>query len=386
MKVLFITSCYPDELLPQYCIFIEQQAKALKELGHEVDVIVPYPLKDDYKYEPSVSNGLKIYKVPYTVKSFKGVIFFRDVRFISNIIEILKKNDYDIVSIHYLLIDKVLEMCINACYYQNIKTVVHFHGLNVWKDYYHPHPIIQKFQSKRRKKILLKADCLVGVSKKVSKIIKERINNKPIFVVYNGVDTKKFISSKSDTNSNKLRIICVANLIPIKGQQYLIDACCKMHEEGLDVELNLIGRGSDEKKLKERVILQAAENYVYFKGYIPYKQVIAELNKNDVFVMPSFFEALGCVYLEAMSMKLPVIGVVGQGIDEIIIDGNNGFLVEPQSSASIYNKLKWIYDHKLESKEIAIKGFETVNNNYQWADSAKMLEKVYKMTMENEGR
>lgn len=390
MRVLFVSSGYPSEKLPQYCIFIEQQAQALKALGYQIDILIPCPLENvdtsDSVYEPKIYNGLKTYTYPFKVKNFKELIVLRDAKFVCNIKKLMLTNRYDIVSIHYLLIDKVLEMCLDACKYCNIKTVVHLHGLNVWKDYYHPHQMLQKYCSVRRKRILLKADCLVGVSNKVCKVIMDRIDSKPIFTVYNGVDTKKFIYSNKNKDPNKFRIICVANLIPIKGQQYLIDACCKLHEEGLNIELTIAGRGCNEEKLKEKVTLNNAGKYIRFLGYIQYEQVVYELDKSDVFVLPSFFEALGCVYLEAMAMKLPVIGVRGQGIDEIIVDSKNGFLVEPQSSTSIYNKLRWIYNHNLESKKIAIKGYKAVINSYQWLDSAKMLDKVYKEIVNLRGK
>lgn len=292
MRILFISSCYPDEKQPQYCIFLEQQAKALKELGHEVDVLVPYPKDTEFanksKRENKIQNGLNIYRIPFKVKSFKELIVTRDAKFISNIKDLLLKNNYEIVSIHYLLTDKVLEICLDACRHCGIKTVVHFHGLNVWKDYFHPHPILQKYHALRRQSVLHKADCFVGVSDKVSNVIRERIKNKPTFTVYNGVDPNLFFMSNDSLE--KFRIICVANLIPIKGQAYLIDACCKMHEEGLDIELIIVGRGTDEENLIEKANSHNANDYIHFKGYIVYEKVIAELKNSDVFVMPSFLK------------------------------------------------------------------------------------------------
>ncbi|MHB8131518.1 MAG: glycosyltransferase family 4 protein [Mobilitalea sp.] len=385
MKVLFVSSAYPNENLPQYCIFLEQQAQALKDLGYHIDILIPCPIEEfdinTSVFESTIYNGIKVYKQPYQVKSLKGLFVLSDARFVLNMKKLLLINNYDIVSIHYLLIDSVLKMCLKACNHCEIKTVVHFLGLNVWKDYYHPHPMLQKYHAHRRKRILSKADCLVGVCNKVSDIIKSKIDNKPVYTVYNGVDTKKFISSNSYKNPNIFRIICVANLIPIKGYQYLINACYKLQKEGFHIELIIVGRGSHEKKLKEKVVLLGAEKYIHFLGYIRYEQIVCELDKSDVFAMPSFFEAFACAHLEAMAMKLPIIGVKGQGIDEIIIDGKNGFLVEPKSSSSIYDKLRWIYNNRSESKQIGLAGYDTVINNYQWSDSAKMLDKVYRETV-----
>lgn len=76
-------------------------------------------------------------------------------------------------------------------------------------------------------------------------------------------------------------------------------------------------------------------------------------------------------------MKLPTIGVVGQGIDEIIVDGENGFLVQSKNSDSLYDKLKWIYNNRLDAKKIAYSGYNLVVNRFTWLNSAKKLEELY---------
>jgi glycosyltransferase involved in cell wall biosynthesis len=112
-------------------------------------------------------------------------------------------------------------------------------------------------------------------------------------------------------------------------------------------------------------------------GFIEYEVVAKIMRTCNVFVMPSYYEALGCVYLEAMACKLPVIGCKYQGIDEIITDGLNGLLVEPHSTRQIFEKLNYLFEHPQKAEEIALQGYHTILNGFTWRDSAKELQEVY---------
>lgn len=71
------------------------------------------------------------------------------------------------------------------------------------------------------------------------------------------------------------------------------------------------------------------------------------MQNSDIFCMPSQNETLGLVYLEAMSKGCITIGTQNEGIDGIIVDHKNGFLVEP-NEASLSKTLKQIFDMKEE--------------------------------------
>ena len=74
---------------------------------------------------------------------------------------------------------------------------------------------------------------------------------------------------------------------------------------------------------------------VRFLGRQSRQQVAAAMRRCTVFALPSRYEGLGCVYLEAMSVGKPVIGCRGQGIAEIIQHGSNGFLVGPDNEREL---------------------------------------------------
>ena len=116
---------------------------------------------------------------------------------------------------------------------------------------------------------------------------------------------------------------------------------------------------------------------VRFVGYVPYEKIADLMKSCDLFVMPSYYEALGCVYLEAMAAGMITVGVWNQGIDEIIHNEKNGFLVQEKSAMDLEQVLlKIIGLNHNELKQIshaAIKDME----QYTWKESAAELSKVY---------
>lgn len=377
-KVLWITECYPSKELPQYCIFLEQQVKELVRLGHEVDVLIPCNGSKQNEIDYEIYNGINIYKIGYKTDKY-NIFLSKGSKYLREGIEnIYRQKKYDIFAVHivseavYYTVGKVSKKF-------DIKYLLTFHGLNVYEDYYAKKNLLSKIYSYRKKFLFSKADAIIGVSEKVKNVIESKINNVPVYCIYNGVDTDIFspvVGNNICREKDEIIIISVGNLIPIKGFKYLIDGIDMIVRDNIKVKLYILGRGKDEQDLKQQVKKLGLENIVYFVGYKPYDIVKKYMQNADIFILPSYFEAIGCVYLEAMASGLATIGVKGQGIDEIIIDGENGMLIEPQNVISIYEKLKLlVVDNKLRN-QIAKSGINTANN-FTWKESAKSLDKVY---------
>jgi glycosyltransferase involved in cell wall biosynthesis len=372
-KILYVSTCYPSEALPQQCIFLEQQAQALISLNNKVDILVPV----NSESKNVIFNGIEVFHIKYRNSVIDKIKYFIDKDFQDSLVELLIHNVYDIVSIH-LCPDKLARIIIKTCKKMNIPIVVHYHGLNVWKNYYQKYPFYESYQAMRRKIIISDADAIVGVSNKVCEIVKSKIKNVPCFTVYNGVDCSIF-KPKKNKNNGCFCIVCIANLIAIKGQKYLIDAFSKIIKTypHNNFSLEIVGGGADFTILKSIVDNLGLTNHVNFHGYVNYEEVVTVLRKADIFIMPSFFEALGCVYLEAMACKVPVIGCKDQGIEEIIQNEINGICVSPQNSIEIEESIRLLFENEGLRSYIAENGYQTVKNNFTWVCSAQNLIEVY---------
>lgn len=377
MKVLFVTTCYPSKKLPQYCIFLEQQALALQKRGYIVDVL---HIKNHADNEMGVSlqHGVKVIRRFLTTKKTKLDVLFpyilneADSDAIHNILE----NGYDVVSFHMGDLRLLRTLC-KQCHMLNIPLIQHFHGLGIWQYHDNLHPLLTSYTIMLKKRIYSGLSGAVGVSNKVRKIFEKKIRTVPTYTVYNGVDIQRFPMDEQRCffKDGTVKIICVANLIPIKGQKYLIEATAELQSMGKNIRLTFAGRGPDEKALKSLAgKLNVPADFV---GYLPYDEISVLMREQDLFIMPSYYEALGCVYLEAMSAGMLTVGVKGQGIDEIIQDGKNGYLVEPKSVESIVEVVIRILNTEQGTlKKVALCARET-SMRFTWDVSAEMLDKVY---------
>lgn len=376
MKVLYISGMYPTPDYPQKGIFCHEQVKALKQIGVDVDVVVPMTVYDKeyetkkWKYEDVEIQYVRFLKIP----GGRGYEHIGKLLYYSLLLSGIKFQEYDIIHADAPLPAGDAALKLSKKY--KIPFVVHGHGLDVFFDEsYKDAPNCKKI-SKVCKQVYEQANAIAGVSQKVLNCIQERVDiYDKSYVVYNGVDTTKFYPM-SEKISEKY-ILTVGNLIALKGHDDTIKAFAKLVNSGVtDVRLKIAGRGPLEMELKDLVERLGISNYVDFLGYVPYEK-IAELMRNaSLFCLPSWYEALGCVYLEAMASGIPTIGCYGNGIDEVITDGLDGFLVDNKNVQQIFEKMKMIFQGKAY-ENVGVKARKTVEDNYKWIDSAKNLLKLY---------
>lgn len=198
-----------------------------------------------------------------------------------------------------------------------------------------------------------------------------------IHMVPCGVDPE--IYSRSEVPRNEIvNIVSVGRLIPSKGQIIILKALNRLAKKGLNFKLNIIGGGIDDSLLKSYSKENELESYIFFLG-VRSREETKELLKNmDIFTLPSFAEGIPVSLMEAMSMEIPVISTVINGIPELIQDGKNGFLVMPsdvEGLSEIFEKL--ILDDVLR-KKIGQEGRKIIKNKYNIYKSANKMVELFK--------
>lgn len=152
--------------------------------------------------------------------------------------------------------------------------------------------------------------------------------------------------SKGNKRTEKFKILNIANLIPLKGQKDLINAFYNAFIGHNNVELVIGGKGYLEEELKALVNKLQMQDKVNLIGYITRDQVIEEMDKSDVFVLPSHYETFGVVLIEALSRGVPLISTYCGG-PEGIVNESNGFLVEPKNKEELEKALiRMFNEHK----------------------------------------
>jgi len=195
-------------------------------------------------------------------------------------------------------------------------------------------------------------------------------------VVYNGVDPDLF-SPDSEPPSDGSLVLSVGNLIPTKGHDILIRAVASLAHEFAALSLEIVGDGAERFRLETLTQRLKIVERVRFLGRQPRRQVAAAMRRCTVFALPSRYEGLGCVYLEAMSAGKPVIGCRGQGIAEIIQHGSNGFLVGTDNESELTLALAMLLRDEARRRSLGAAARGTILERFTLRQQAESLARIY---------
>lgn len=194
-------------------------------------------------------------------------------------------------------------------------------------------------------------------------------------VVYNGVDPELF---SPGTASDQPIILSVGNLIPIKGQDLLIRAVSSLAGDFSSLSLEIIGQGPERARLERLAAELQVRERVHFLGTRSRREVADAMRRCTVFALPSRYEGLGCVYLEAMSTGKSVIGCRGQGIAEVIRHGSNGFLVGPDNERELTLALAMLLRDETRRQILGRAARDTILERFTLAHQAERLLRIYR--------
>ncbi|MAZ90109.1 MAG: sugar transferase [Cellvibrionaceae bacterium] len=177
----------------------------------------------------------------------------------------------------------------------------------------------------------------------------------------------------------------VGRLVAIKDQKTLISAFAKVAENycaGLNgLCLVIVGDGPMRLDLEDHANALGVASSIRFCGE---RDNVPDLLKlMDVFVLPSIAEGVSNTLLEAMATALPVIATAVGGAPDIIVNGDNGFLVEVGASEQIAKKLTTCVEDQGIAREIGFNGRQTVERYYSWSVTIENYCRVYRELVGN---
>lgn len=226
---------------------------------------------------------------------------------------------------------------------------------------------------------LQKIDKIGARSKSQSIYIKEylKLTNEP-FVCYSGVpdsylDSYKLNLKKFD-NIKKWRFAFVGRLVDYKKADIVIKSLAKL--SCVDWELSVVGEGAQLHDLVELSKSLGCAGKIRFYGKISRDEVMEILSMSHCFIMASVGEVFGLVYLEAMGASCLTVASRNGGIDGVIENDVNGFLIGEGDEAELYNLLQEMVTSNVENlKKIASNGFDTANKFSETQVAIDFLEK-----------
>lgn len=216
-----------------------------------------------------------------------------------------------------------------------LKIILHWHGGNFFSQYTNR----SGFGKRIFKTLFEKSDVVVCLSKSWDEGLGILFPQSNRIVVRNGIlPPEKAVIAKM-ASDGPTRIVFLGWLIPEKGLYDLLTVFERLVEEGYDIHLAIGGKG-DEEKLFARLSNPILKDCVDYLGWIGDGQKDRLLKTSDIFVLPSYGEAMPMSILEAMAYGLPVISTKVGAIPEQIEDTVSGYLLQPGNIEDLYLRLK----------------------------------------------
>jgi glycosyltransferase involved in cell wall biosynthesis len=257
--------------------------------------------------------------------------------------------------------------------------VVTVHGINTHPKYLH-----SSYQKKRITLGLGAANHVILVGEPLRNFFKGYIGSDDNFtVVPNGVNIPEPTSSTPIFKDGPRRLISVSNLQEGKGIDLTLYALARLANEGVsNWEYQVVGDGPDRSALSRLADQLGIIDNVAFVGPVRHAEIFDWLAGQDIFVLPSYREAFGIAYLEAMAGGLLTIGVRGQGPSQFITNGVSGILVPPNDVEALTKTLRDVLTGEISAwRTIAREGQRIARAGYTWDNHARRLISVYEESM-----
>jgi glycosyltransferase involved in cell wall biosynthesis len=181
------------------------------------------------------------------------------------------------------------------------------------------------------------ADLVAPVSHDLARHLQALEPRARIRVVENVVDTDVFHPPPDRSGpANGARLLCVAALAEKKGHRDLLQALAALRRDGQELVLDLVGDGELRAQLQALVRDLGLSEVVRFRGELPKPQVAELMRQVDLFVLPSRFENLPVVLIEAMASGLPAVATSVGGVPELLDTAGQAMeLCPPQDPSAL---------------------------------------------------
>ena len=287
---------------------------------------------------------------------------------------------FDIVHVHTFLPSPVIASLVTSrMFEQKVVLTVHAFAPPGWY-----HDLAARFVMRESIKNFQGVICVSEyIRGKMATFVRNR--GPRLVTIYNGVDTSRFNPSldarylrKRLGVEGKKVILYVGRLVAYKGVTYLLEALSKLPQDIRDDAMLLVcGRGKMRQNLEEMVSRLKLTSNVIFAGFVQDEELPYYYAASDIVVVPSMYEPMGIVLLEAMSMKKPVIASKTGGIPEIISDKDNGLLVPPGDPEALARAIESVCSDRNLAETLGENGHKNVETNFTWERMVNDTLKLY---------
>jgi len=281
----------------------------------------------------------------------------------------IEQNKIDILHCH-LLRSHFTGYLLKLFFFRNIRLVIHEHG-----------DILENsgLSSFILKIIKRKADVFITCSEALKKTLVEKIevDAAAVKTVYNFVNAQKNKTPilqviPEASQPERFYIGFAGRLIRRKGWEQLIEAAKILIPE-TNVYFEIAGEGPDKAKILDKIKAHQLKN-VTLRGYT--KNMDLFYNKLNCLIVPSHYEPMGMVAIEAQAFGVPVIASNVSGMNELLLDEWNALLFTPGNATELVTCIKKMKDNNNLRNKLIINGFEN-SKVYSFENYKNNIDNIY---------
>jgi len=368
MKICMIMSTpFPPQEGIGYYVY--NLAKKLIEKGYEVTVVT----RGKYKKEEKEINGIRLIKAPF-IPLYPFHVHIHGI-FVNKLLQSM--GEMDIIHLHSPLspIPKISTPIISTIHTSVVGDAQYIEIID-------PRSIAIKLSTKLISyPLILKtikiSRMVTTVSKSIARELKEYYGLEEAIAIGNAVDEKIFTPLPKKNCSDY--ILYVGRLSYRKGLMDLLMVAkqiCRLYD---DIKFFIVGKGELEEKLKEKIQKEKLQDRVVLLGHVKREELLKLYQNALIFLLPSHYEGLPTVLLEAMACGLPVVATKVSGCIDVINHGHNGFLAPIKSPEQLSKFLSILIEDKNLRIRMGENARKTIEKNYTWDKVTDRIEKCYEL-------
>jgi len=373
MKILIIAHDFPPNP-GGIAIFVHNLCLQLTRLGHKVTVLTIY--RDNFREFDR--------QQPYTIYRYSRSKVLSSIKPLFKTLYLYCKNHYDLVFLGHFAASSVLGAVILRKLF-GVPYIILSHGndLQILSS--------SKLDYLEGKIIINNSSVILGNSRFTSNWIKRISPKSNIDTLNPGVDLEQFKpimdidKTKQQYNLHKYKILLtIARLVPRKNIDKVIRALPKVLEKVSDVLYVIVGDGCERGSLENLVAAKKLEKHVRFVGYVEHDLVPSLFYASDIYISPSLIETFGISLIEAAASFKPVIASKIGGIEDAVIDGETGVLVDPNNIDQIANAAIQLLTDEGFRRKLGENGRRRVEQLFSWEKVGERLDKIISEVVNNE--
>lgn len=395
MNILVLTPWFPDHPNDQHGNFVLDSIESLRDLGHQVHVLVTRPFVPNFgsnaKRPGCAAIKPEMYRRGFSLECMQNLSIPRNfLRFVSNrlylirckgeVMRVVKDNDIDVIHAHtespgFLACQVAGEM--------GVPVVTTLHGINRGRRY-----LEGWGQPAFLRRAFSCPDRLVLVGAPLLDFVRNYVDSMDhVRVVHNGFRVEgatPYRNRRVLGSPDRVQIVSVSNLVEGKGIDVNLAALGRPEIARLPHwHYHIVGDGPLRPMLEAQARKLHIADRVTFHGQRAHDEVYRLLSACDVFSLPSAPEAFGVAYLEAMACGLLTIGVESQGPSAFIENGRTGILIAERDIDGLASRLLDIFDNPARYADMAEAGREHVWQHLSWRSHAETMTNVFHEAVEN---